>query len=421
MRQKRPGPIVVDDLATPRLPWWFRAAIAAARPTRGLVHLDPDSLLLAARRKASLRDFGDDRFIEPLSVLALTLDTESGLTDIGRLMARQVLVQLLVTRLRMVDVLLHYPEIGRVAIERPIVILGLPRTGTTHLHNCLAADPALRFLPYWESLEPISAVPMLPGERDPRITRAAASLALLNRVMPLFPAMHEITATGPHEEIQLLAVELSSMLFEASYDAPAYRDWYLRTDQTHAYTGLRTLLQVLQWERGGTRWVLKSPQHLEQLGPLLSVFPDATLVQTHRDPVSVTASMATMGAYTRRLQHRTVDPVRVGQDWADRIETMLRASVRDRDAVPGADRTLDLHFGRFMADEDAAIAAVYAVADQPYDAGARLAIDAHRAAHPRGRHGRLAYRLHDLGLDRAELRARFRFYQDRFDVAEEAA
>jgi hypothetical protein len=155
------------------------------------------------------------------------------------------------------------------------------------------------------------------------------------------------------------------------------------------------------------------------MGPLLSTFPDAVLVQTHRDPVSVTASMATMAAYARRLQHRVVDPLRVGPYWADRIERMLHAAVRDRDTVPGAERTLDLHFGQFMAGEDATIAAVYAAADQPYDAAARLAIDAHRAAHPRGRYGRLAYRLGDLGLERAELRERFRFYEERFDVPEE--
>ncbi len=419
MSRTRPAPIVVDDLAAPRLPWWFRAARAAARPTRDLVRLDPDSLITAARRTASLHDLGDERFLEPLTVLTRALDTECGLTDLGRLMARQLLVQLLVTRLRLVDVLLHYPEIRSAEVTAPIVILGLPRTGTTHLHNCLAADPALRFLPYWEALEPISATPVLPGQRDRRIARAAAAIAVLNRAMPLFPAMHEITAEGPHEEIQLLAVELSTMLFEASYDVPGYRDWYLRTDQTHAYAGLRTLLQFLQWERGGVRWVLKSPQHLEQMGPLLSTFPDAVLVQTHRDPVSVTASMATMAAYARRLQHRVVDPLRVGPYWADRIERMLRAAVRDRDTVPGAERTLDLHFGQFMAGEDATIAAVYAAADQPYDAAARLAIDAHRAAHPRGRYGRLAYRLGDLGLERAELRERFRFYEERFDVAEE--
>lgn len=413
-------PIVVDDLADPRLPWWFRLLDAAARPTRGLVRLDPDSLLLAARRRTGLRDFGDDRFVEPLSVLALTLDTETGLTDVGRVMVRQLLVGLLMTRLRLVDLLDRYPEVHEVPIDAPIVILGLPRTGTTHLHGCLAADPALRSLPYWESLEPIRAVPTLPGERDPRFARAAASLRFVNAVMPLFPAMHEMTAEGPHEEIQLLAVELSSMLFEASYDVPSYRDWYRRTDQTPAYRVLRTLLQVLQWERGGERWVLKSPQHLEQLGPLRAVFPDAVLVQTHRDPVAVTASMATMAAYTRRMVHRHVDPIRVGQEWTDRIDDLLRASVRDRGALGPDGATIDVRFGDFMADEDATIAAVYDTAGQAFDTAARVAINAHRAAHPRGRHGRLAYRLHDLGLERAELRDRFRYYQEVFDVPDEA-
>ena len=419
-----PAPIVVDDLRDPRLPRWFRAAERVARVAERRVRLDPDDLLAAARRRTGLSDLGGDGVIEDLSCLSLSLDAEAGLNAVGRIMVRQLLVGLLETRLRMTDLLERHPEVLDQTIEAPIVILGLPRTGTTHLHGCLAADPALAALPYYESLEPVPADPPLPGRPDPRIARTAKALDFLTSVMPLLPAMHEMTAEGPHEEIQLLAVAFSTMLFEASYEVPTYRERYRGTEHTPAYVTLRRLLQILQWEHGPRpggprRWVLKSPQHLEELEPLLAVFPDACLVQTHRDPVSVSASMGTMAAYLRRMQHREVDPIAIGRYWADRIEVMLRASVADRARVAGADRTLDVRFADFMADEDATIGDVYRSASQPLDRAALEAIAGYRRSNPRGRHGRLAYRLGDLGLDRDELRARFAWYCDRFDVPEE--
>src|SRR5438105_12293644 len=147
--------------------------------------------------------------------------------------------------------------------------------------------------------------------------------------MPLFKRMHEMTLWHAHEEIQLLAIDFSSMLFETMAVMPSWRDWYKATDQTPGYRYLKTVLQVLQFLRGGTRWVLKSPQHLEQFGPLMTVFPDATVVVTHRDPVSVTASLTTMMTYHARLNLEPVDPRVVGGYWADRLETMLRACVHD--------------------------------------------------------------------------------------------
>ena len=205
------------------------------------------------------------------------------------------------------------------------------------MHNLLAADPALRSLPYWEALEPVlpEADRPDPGEPDPRIERTAFALDIVNASMPYFERMHEMTVDHAHEEIQLLAMDFSSMLFETMAPMPTWRDDYLARDQTQHYEYLRLVLQALQWLRGGERWVLKSPQHLEQLGPLLRVFPDATVVLCHRDPVAVTGSVATMLAYTARMASEHPDPVAIGRYWADRIVTLLAACLRDRDAVLG--------------------------------------------------------------------------------------
>jgi len=232
--------------------------------------------------------------------------------------------------------------------------------------------------------------------------------------------MHEMTVDHVHEEIQLLAIDFSTMLFETVAPMPGWRDYYLAHDQTPSYEYMKKVLQVLQWQRGGVRWTLKSPQHIEQFGPLLATFPDATFVVTHRDPVAVTASVCTMLAYSARLSQAVPDPVRVGQYWAERLEMMLRACARDRDLLP-ADRSIDVRFDEFMADDVAMVERIYDIAGQPMTPAARAAMDAFMADHPRGRHGAVLYDLADFGLDRDERVKALQFYVDRFNVTMEGS
>ena len=222
----------------------------------------------------------------------------------------------------------------------------------------MSADPALRSLPYWESLEPVLPAGEVPaaGAPDPRLERTDMALSFLNTALPYFNRMHEMTVEHTHEEIQLLAIDFSTMLFETTAPMPTWRDAYLARDQRPSYAYLRKVLQVLQWLRGGTRWVLKTPQHLEQFPALVDTFPDATFVVTHRDPVSVTASMVTMIAYTARLTRDRVDVEGMGAYWADRLERMLRRCADERDVLP-ADRTIDVRFDEFMADDLAMVGA----------------------------------------------------------------
>jgi len=384
------------------------------------LHLEPDELLEAAAEQTGVDDFGDPRFREPLAVLCGALRTEAGLSPAGVTTTWSQLVTLLKNRLLVEDVLKRHPEIHALRIERPIVIAGLPRTGTTHLHNLMSADPALRSLPYWESLEPVLADDerQRRDEPDPRVARTEQALSVLNAALPLFRRMHEMTTHHVHEEIQLLAIDFSTMLFETMAVMPTWRDWYKSTDQSPTYRYLETVLKVLQWQRGGVRWVLKSPQHLEQFRPLMATFPDATFVVTHRDPVSITASLATMISYSARLSHERVDPRKIGRYWADRVEDMLHACVDERDVLP-ADQSLDVRFDEFMADDVAMVERIYRVAGQAMTPEARAAMDSFMADHPRGRHGGLIYDLADFGLDREERRRALRFYVERFAVREE--
>ena len=257
-----------------------------------------------------------------------------------------------------------------------------------------------------------------PGDPDPRLGRAAFALDVLTAALPYFDRMHEMTVEHVHEEIQLLAIDLSTMLFETQALLPSWRDFFKSEDQTPSYEYLRTVLKVLQWLRGGERWVLKSPQHLEQFGPLVSTFPDATFIVTHRDPSSVTISMATMVAYTSRMSVEHVDPPAIGRYWSARVEDLFRACAEHRHVLP-ADRSMDLRFDDFMKDDLASVERVYDLAGQPFSDASRTAIEAFRAAHPRGRNGTVVYQPDVLGIDTAERHEALSFYRAQFGVEEE--
>lgn len=416
----RPAPVRIGDLAAPRFAPEVEEMRAAMAAMAGQVTLEPDALMATAMAETGLDDFGDNGFRERLAVLCTALGTEAGLGAAGTVGAYAQQLQLLKNRLLVEDLLRRHPEIHDERIERPIIICGLPRTGTTHLHNLIAADPALRSLPYWESLEPVLAEHErpAPGEPDPRIARTETALEFVNTAMPYFKRMHEMTVDHVHEEIQLLAIDFSTMLFETTAPMPTWRDYYLAHDQAPHYEYLRTILKALQWLRGGERWVLKSPQHIEQFPALRTTFPDATFVVTHRDPVAVTTSVATMLSYTARVSQDPVDPARVGHYWADRTERMLRGCVDGRDVLPD-DQAIDVRFDEFMADDVAMVERIYDLAGQPFTTDVRSAMDAFMAAHPRGKFGGVIYDLSDFDLRRDELRRNLRFYIDRFAVTEE--
>jgi hypothetical protein len=416
----RPPPIRLDDLAEPRFDDATRQILSLMSAAGASLSLDAPSLMAQAAADTGLHDFGTDDVAGRLDVLCRALRDEAGLNGAGVLAQSILLTGLMKNRLLIQDLVKRHPEILDEVIAAPIVICGLPRTGTTHLHNLLSADDRLRFLPYWESLEPVLADEErpAPGEPDPRRARMAMGLDFLNAALPEFRRMHEMTVDHAHEEIQLLAIDVSSMLFETVAPMPSWRDAYRARDQAPSYAYLRTVLQVLQWSRGGTRWVLKSPQHLEQFPTLLATFPDAIFVVTHRDPVPVTVSMVTMLAYTARLAQDRVDTVGIAAYWVDRLEQMLRSCVDQRDLLPAA-RTIDVHFDEFMTDDLAMVRRIHDVAGLPTDRAAEASMRAFVEAHPRGRFGGIEYDVTPFGLDRHVLEETFSFYSDRFGVRAE--
>jgi hypothetical protein len=413
---QQPDDIRIGDLAEPVLTPEQRAAIEDA--SRVPVKLEVAAVLEAAAQRTGLSDFGADDFRERLALWLASAEGDADLGPLGRLSVVNDCVRYAANRLRFEDLLRRHPEIRDVEIRRPIVIAGLPRSGTTHLLNLIAADERLRSLPYWESLEPIpdpSETPE-PGGEDPRLARCRASYAMQDVLVPLLRNMHDMAPEHVHEEIELQGLDFSSYELEWIATVPRWRDYYLSRDQTPHYAYLKSVLGALQWLRGPDRWVLKSPQHMEQLLPLHRTFPDATIVLTHRDPVSVIASAITMLSYGDRIRRKRVDPRAVAAYWIDRIERLLRACARDRDRIP-ASQSLDVAFHEFMADDVGTVERIYALAGLEMTPAARAALERFMAENPRGKHGRILYDLKaDFGVEPEALRKRFDFYFERFPV-----
>jgi len=411
-----PAPIRLDDLAAPRFSDEARAVLDAGAALADDVELTPERLRAdALERAGGATAFGPDGWQEPLEVLCTSLRDEAGLSRFGVVSMHAQLVQLLTNRLLVEDYLRAHPDALDAPVERPIVVAGLPRTGTTHLHNLVAADPALRSLPYWEAIEPLPAPGEPAGSIEPRVERCAFGLDMSQLWIPEMQRMHEMTPWHTHEEIHLLALDCSTLLFDTLAPMPTWREHYRAADQTPHYEYLYRVLQVLQHARGGERWVLKSPQHLEQLGPLSTVFPDASFVLTHRDPGEVTVSMITMLAYAARMHLDRPDPLTISAYWQDLLADLLTSCVRDRDLLP-SERSIDLRFGDFMADEQGSVAAVYTAAGQALDDRAVAAHTDYLATHQRNRHGAVVYEPDRIGVDPAAVRARLADYCVRFGV-----
>jgi hypothetical protein len=386
-------------------------------------HLTVGELLERAMAETGLDDFGEDTgFAARLAVILEALYEDSGLTRGGRIFVLGQAVRAMANRLRIEDLIKRHPEILDIAITRPIFIAGLPRSGTTHLVNWLSRDDRLNSLTLWESEEPVPASTLAPGEPDPRIARSAAYWSAFGALVPHMAAMHEMAAHDIHEDNELLFMDMNCYNWEFSARLPRWSEHYLAHDRTVSYAYEKKVLQVLAWQRGAAgqrRWLLKSPQHMENLGAIKAVFPDATMVITHRDPVNVLRSLTTMLGYSDRTRRDPVDPPALARLWSARIARLLRECVDQRDAF-GPDQSLDVMFHEYMADQPATAERIYALAglDLPPETRARL--HGYLAENPRHAHGKVVYDLEGVfEVDVAQLRREFAFYYERFPVAQE--
>ncbi len=408
--------------ARPRRSLLVRTAIGAGEWAlrSGLVRPDfsPAGLLGTAQRKTGLEDFGDGFSEEGLARLLAGYQSEARLHAIGRIAAHTDTVALLANRLRLVADRRRHPEIADQELRAPVFIVGLPRTGTTLLHRLLAQDPGHRVPRTWEILYPSPPPQRARAGTDPRIGRAERGIRQLDRLAPEFQRIHAVGARLPEECIAILAHSFASDRFVAMHRLPSYQAWLDRQDLRFAYGDHRRFLQHLQWRHPGRRWLLKAPAHLLALADLLDVYPDALIVQTHRDPARVLASLASLIATLRGAFSDAVDPFEIGREVAVRWAEAFRRGIATRRVSPG-DRFVDVHYHELLRDPMAIVRRLYERMEERLSAEAEHAMRCFLAENPQDRFGRHRYRLASFGLDPAIERRRFEDYRAQFQVPEE--
>ncbi|HEX6996605.1 MAG TPA: sulfotransferase [Gammaproteobacteria bacterium] len=377
--------------------------------------LDAASLRRAAERRARLEDYGDWPIQEPLDRLLASYEREADLTTLGRVTVRELIVSLLENLLRLEAVRAANPAVEAERIEAPVFIVGLPRTGTTLLHGLMSEDPENRAPLSWEVMYP-AATGGAPAAVGRARKRTASRLEWANRLAPEFRRIHPIAPDLPQECIAIQAQAFMSIQFHTTHYVPSYQDWLESTRQDLGYGFHYRFLQHLQAGAPPRRWVLKAPGHLFGLAALLERYPDARIVQTHRDPLRVVASMASLATVLRRAFSASADPAQIGADWAERWARALERFLAVRDRSP-REQFLDVAYEELEAAPLATVERVYRFLGWPLTAAAREAMQRFLAANPKNKHGAHRYSLAQYGLDRDAEYERFRGYCERFDIA----
>lgn len=406
----------ISDMSEPVLDEAQKAALADA--TQRSFDFSSEGVLAAAREQTGLSDFGSLDFIERLELWCDCVNEDEFLSPVSHAGLWSMFVRYASDRLRVEDICKRHPEILAIEIDRPIIVAGPPRSGTTHLLGLLSADSRLRSLPWWEAIAPVPTIADAPTDADPnpRWTRAQAGWAQQEAVLPMMRYMHEFSPDHVSEDIELQALDFSSYLLEWLALVPRWRDYYLSHDQSGTYAYLKKGLQVLTFLRGPNRWVIKCPQHMEQLPVLYQTFPDATFVITHRDPVGSIRSTLSMWLYASRVLRTKSDPKEPKGYWIDRYKTLLSRCASDRDCLP-EDQAIDVYFHQWIKDPDPILAQIYAKAGLTLDAETLATLHRYHADHDPAVHGKVRFDLEgDFGITAEDIRQHFQFYFDRFPV-----
>jgi len=367
-------------------------------------------------------DFGEPSWQEGLDILLDSLQQEARLNDLGVEIALAECVTYLANRLAIIAWRRDHPEVADGRIERPIVIVGQPRTGTTILYDLLAQDPSLRVPLTWEVDRPIPPPATDTYRTDLRIAEVQATIEMAESLIPGFTSFHPMGALLGQECVRITASDFHSLIFNTQYRVPTYNTWLLHeADLSPAYRWHHLYLQHLQSRHPAPQWLLKSPAHLWHLDDLAAQYPDATIIQTHRDPLKVIASTSALVAHLRRMASDEASVSEAAVGYAEDIFVGLERGIgaRDRGVFP-ADQIIDVHFTDFVADPLSTIKGIYASLDRELAGPTEERMRGFLATNPGDGGGDgTRYRFADTGLDAGVIRERSARYQQRFSVPSE--
>ena len=387
--------------------------------TTSEISLDQDVLLAEATERAGgLTDLGESYFVENLGRFLASLENEAQLNTIGRVIAKERVLGHTVSRLHYLNDRRRFPEIAKQQIVKPVFIIGLPRTGTTILHDILAQDPANRAPMTWEAMFPSPPPESATFETDARIEICESLFPDIDAQIPGFKAMHPMGARLTQECVTLMGEAMCTPLFHCQFDVPSYQDWVDdEADFSHVYDFHQQQLQHLQSRHQGERWVLKTGAHLWGLNHLLAKYPDARIVFTHRDPVESMTSYASLTSLVRTMTTDHVDRAEVARDWTARLQRVVDRGMKFRTAREYPDALfLDVHFSDFVADQFTIVERIYETFGLPMSREGGERMRAFINDNPKGKHGAHNYTPEEYGVDPAAVRHAFRDYIEQYNL-----
>lgn len=400
----------------------FNAGVAGLRSVGlDLLPLSVAPLMSAASRKTGLNDFGSDYFRTPLEKLCESLEKDARLTALGRTIARAEILRLLQHRLLFIEHFKRHPETADEEITSPLFILGMPRTGTTSLHELMSLDSQFRVPRSWEVAYPFPPPETATYESDARIAKVDSELARVDQLIPDFRDMHPMGAQLPQECVALFSHDFASMIFDVQFRLKEYQQWLVHEDMSEVFLNHRRWLQLLQWRCPGQTWVLKSPQYLWNIKDMLAEYPDARVVQTHRDPIKVAMSIASLTSTLRSLGSNDVSMPEIAKDNIDLMHFGNERTLSAReDGLIANDRIFDVLFSQFRQDPLSMVRQIYQFfeLEETAESFASMKGFLNRGASSE-RHGKHSYTFADTQLDLETERERFAPYQTRYGVASE--
>lgn len=379
-----------------------------------------DALHEEAALIADFDDFGDPSYLEGLRILLDDYDNQARFNDYGRQWARQTILDTLVKRLSAEKQWQEMPQTLDHEIERPIVICGLVRTGSTALHYLMGQDPDLQVLQYWLACNPQPRPPREEWAAHPDYAAADAEINAMYAADPSLRAVHFMMPDGPEECRHLLAQEFTDDSWEVNASAPNYSAWYQQADMLKTYERHRDLIKLIGSTDHDRPWLFKYPVHMRFLRAFLEVYPDACIVQTHRDPLSVLPSYISLISGFRAIYEDDIDRPAIARRqlelWAAGAEDAIELR-RKRDSA----QFYDLHFADFMADPVAAVQNIYSHFGRSLSPAGEVALRDWQHSNPQHKHGKHEYTdaVHEIGISGDAILDRFADYMDYFDMKPE--
>lgn len=403
----RPLPIRLANAAGRRL------GPAAER----LIPLSVDSLMRAAERKTGLRERRDESVREPLGRLLDSIEADGRLNTVGRWAVRSDTISLLSTRLRVRDHLARHPGIRKVPIERPVFIIGFPRTGSTFLHNMMALDPANRVPKLFELLNPVPPERPAGAGEDPRLKEARQYLKEIEFMSPMALKVHPMGANDPDECRLLLETGFVGPQYLLYYRIPKYFDWFHELSDEGleaACVALRSQIQILKQGDGGRRWVGKNPSHSFFGRGLVRAFPDACIVHLHRDPAEAVPSICSMAAAYRAIFSDHVDLRTLGDEGLRMFGVAMDRMAEMRTMPPPA-TFCDIQYGQLVTDPLGVVRSIYDYAGMQFSDELEAHVKQYVARNPQHKQGVHRYSAEQYGLSHEEIRKSTERYAEWFD------